>query len=177
MAESETVIEPGISFEDAAERIVAALRPTTTEKARFNLLELLALYDFGVARMKAIHHTRWRTCFALAASTMGVWSASTDEVAVFLGIFWRTNNINVNLAREIPKPDPSGIYVYVGFQWNDGSDASLTTRFKRHLIRSCEGAQFIAWHDNRAKIGKKRRGRPFVLKIRPEQAAALRERN
>jgi len=178
----ETLIEPETAVEEAlahvAERVVRLVStPKIEEQSRFNLLEMLSLYDFGIARMRPMHHERWRTCFALAASTGGVWSASEDGRTTFLGIFWRTNNINVNLAREVPPPTMDGIYAYVGFQWNDGRDGSLTGRFKRHMIRSCEGAQFIAWHDNRAKLRKKSRGRPWVLKIQPEQAQALRERN
>jgi len=175
----ETLIEPETAVEEAlahvAERVVRLVStPKIEEQGRFNVFELLTLYDFGLNHLKPAQRDRWKMCFAMAASTGGVWCAKVDGEVGYLGIFWRTKNINVNLEREIPKPDPSGNYVYLGYHWNE-SGLPLLLRFRDHMIRVSPGAEFIAGHDYRVKLRKSRRGRPWVLKIKAGEVAG--ERN
>jgi len=175
----EAVIEPETEVEQAlaqvAERVVRLVAtPKVLEQGKFNVFELLTLYDFGASKLKPAQLGRWKMCFSLAASTGGVWCARVDAEVGYLGIFWRTKNVNVNLEREIPKPDPSGNYVYLGYHWNV-SGIPLLLRFRDHMIRVSPGAEFIAGHDNRLKLRKSRRGRPWVLKIKAGEVAG--ERN
>lgn len=176
--EPETETEKALAV--AAERIVAAVASSPMQtKSKFNLYELLLLYDFGLTHVSKMDRPRWRTCFSLAASTEGVWTILVGGRISYLGIFWRTKNPHVNLAREIPTPDTKGNYIYIGWQWNDGGPPGLRP-FMDHMTQSCDGAEFIAGHDNRLKLKKKRRGRLWVLKIptgRFALAHALRERN
>lgn len=182
MDQHEAVIEPETETEQAlavaAERVVAALsKPSEmTEQSKFNIHELLVLYDFGIGKVKKRLQARWRLCFSLAVSAGGVWAVMADDKIGYLGIFWRTNNINVNIRKEVPHPEPDGLYVYVAFHWNE-TKAALPFRFRSHMVRACPGARFIGGHDFRVGHGRRPMGTPFVIPIPKSRIDAVKVRN
>lgn len=130
----------------------------------FNLRQLFALYDIGAALLPKRERARWCDSFALASSNRGTWTAERDGRTVGLAAFWRTKNPHVNLAREIPVPDPDGNYVYICWMWRF-EDIPLARLLQAHVQESVPEAEFIAWHDQRAKTKKRRRARLWVMSI------------
>ena len=137
---------------------------------KYNLYDVCRLYEVGLKNLHPQEHDRWRTTFALAASTGGVWSIVDYQQIYALSVFWRTKNPHVNLAREVPKPDPAGRFIYIGWCW---SGTRMVPALKKHIFSKFgKDADFVAWHDQRGKRKKKDRGRLFTLKI-PEAAIGL----
>ena len=155
---------------EAAERIVAAVAsPEITRQ--FTLFDLLRLYDLGCARIHAADAERWRVVFALAGSTDGVWETRAAGKTTALAVFWRTKNPHVRLEREIPEPVLDGNYAYIGWVWNFGGPP-VYRRLAEHILRTRQGVEFIAGHDNRSRLKKRLRGRLWVYKV-PEGRFAL----
>lgn len=152
---------------DAAERIVVAVKryEPPLPASRFNVYELLCLYNFGFDRVGRLDRERWTQAFALAVSVGGVYAIRSGPTIDYLAIFWRTKNPHVNLAREAPRPDEAGTYGYLAWHWNEGKVPGVLRLLRDHMIATCPGIEFIAGHDNRQKVRKKRRGRLWVLEV------------
>jgi hypothetical protein len=167
----ETLIEPKTPTEaalaEAAEKIIEAVAPKVLSVSgeKLNIYQLIRLYEFGKDRLKSREWDRWREVFALAVSVGGVWVTYVGDSIGYLGIFWRTKNINVDLSRGVPVPDAAGAFAYIGGHWNE-SGLPLLKKFRDHVIAACPGIDFIAGHDHRAKLSRARRGKPWVLKVK-----------
>ena len=149
--------EPSV---DAAASERPATQPAVYQ-SRFNLLELLELYDAGRRAVSKRDHLRWRATFALGASNNGILAAFQGGVATTLAVFWRTKNVHVDMRKEVPHLHPDGNYVYVAWFWNEtADDGSLV--LKQHIRRTVMDAEFIAWHDQRGRGAKRRL---FVLDL------------
>jgi hypothetical protein len=129
----------------------AETRPVSvTFKSKFNLAEILRLYDIGRLLLPKKHYERWRTTLALGVGLNGVLYVERDGNVALLSVFWRTDNVNVDVRYRLPEPNPDGQTAYVCWLWNDlGPRGVLTLR--RHIAHVCEGARYIAHHDQRAK--------------------------
>jgi hypothetical protein len=168
--ESEVIPQNGTerALADAAERIVAEVKryEPALPASRFNMYELLWLYNFGFDRVGRANWDRWTTGFAIAVNPEGgIFAIRSGRKILYLATFWRTRNPNVNLAREIPKPDMNGNYAYIGWHWNDGGVRGALRMLRDHIIASCPGIEFICGHDNRPKVRKSRRGRLWVMEV------------
>lgn len=173
MGDPEEVVT--IAFEQEAPPVHAVvtvpLRRTLCN-FKYNLYDLCRLYEVGLRTLPAEEHDRWRTTFALAASTGGVWAVLDNQTIYALSVFWRTKNPHVNLRREFPVPDPDGTFLYVGWCWTQGW---LVRDFKRYIVSGvASGIDYVAWHDQRAKLKRKARGRLFTWKM-PEQPLGLKD--
>jgi hypothetical protein len=167
---------------DQPEEVIVTPEPVTTVAVqperktlcdgRYNLYDVCRLYEVGLACLPPKEHARWRTTFALAASTQGIWAVADAERIHALVVFWRTKNPHVNLAREYPRPDPAGRFAYIGWAWAQGR---FIPELRKYLFgKFGHDCDFIAWHDQRAKRKKGSRGRLFTLEI-PEQPIGLRD--
>jgi hypothetical protein len=167
--ESEVIPQNGTerALADAAERIVAEVRryEPALPASRFNVYELLGLYNFGFDRVDRASRERWTAAFALAVNEGGVFAIRSGRKPLYLAIFWRTKNPHVNLDREMPRPDRDGNYAYLGWHWNVGGVPRVLRQLREHIVNSCEGIEFICGHDNRPKVRKARRGRLWVLEV------------
>lgn len=168
MAQPEAVADEAA----AAPLALPVAREPLTYRSRFNLRQLFKLYDVGGSLLPRSERLRWLDSFALAASTEGVWSAERGGNIAGLAAFWRTKNPHVNLRREIPEPDLEGNYVYVCWMWSF-DEVALAEQLRAHIIRTIPEAEFIAWHDHRTSVKRKRRGRLWVLKVGDADVANL----
>lgn len=130
--------------------------------AKCNLEQLFYLYDIGRGNIDKVDIERWRATFALAASTGGVWAAIAGSDMQALAVFWRTKNPHVDLKREVPRFDAAGNFVYVGWFWSLGDYAN---RVIDYVSKNVDGAEFVAWHDQRSKKKKDKRGQLYVLEL------------
>jgi hypothetical protein len=161
-----------VEVEQKPEPVVAAPARITLCDGKYNLYDVCRLYDVGIASLPPREHERWRVTFALAASTQGIW-AVVDQAGVYaLVAFWRTKNPNVNLAREFPRPDPTGRFAYIGWAWAQGRFVADLRKFL--FAKYGKDTDYIAWHDQRLKRKKAQRGRLFTLEI-PEQPLTLKD--
>jgi hypothetical protein len=164
--------EGEVALAAAIDKVVDAM-VAPEPASSFNIYELLSLFTFGLDRIKPADEERWRLAFSIAASTGGVFALRTGPKIEYLAVFWRTKNPHVNIAREIPKPDPGGNYAYIGWQWNESKiGVKALRKLEAHIARVSVGVEFIAGHDNRARLKKARRGKLIVVKV-PEGHGAL----
>lgn len=165
--------EPPENHQKTATTAVAiAPERKTLCDGRYNLYDLCKMYEVGLLNLPPKEHDRWRATFAGAASAKGVWAIVDPEQVHALAVFWRTKNPHVNLAREFPKPDPDGRFIYIGWAW---ADLRAIPDLKKYLFSKYgKDADYLAWHDQRAKRRKKLRGRLFTLAI-PEQPIGLKD--
>ena len=135
------------------ETVVA--RPEIRWQSRWNIAELLALYDAGKAMLRAKNHDRWRETFALGVSCGSIYAGLADEVPGLLAVYWQTDQPVVDIRHRIPIPKVGGAYVYVCWLWNAYGPRGLV-KLLRHLETTCHGAGHIAHHDQRRKSEQKR---------------------
>ena len=129
---------------------------------KYTLYDLFALYDVGARQVVAKDRDRWRATFALAAGNCGVWALRSGDVVKALAVFWRTKNPHVDIERDVPKHDVEGNYVYVGWFWSTGDHARSVINY---IVKNMPRTEFLAWHDNRLKRKKSKRGRLYVLEL------------
>lgn len=131
-------------------------------KTKFKLNELLALYDYGKARVPKDSVIRWRDTFSLAVQEQGVFVAAKGGEIVTLAAYWRTKNPHVDPSVSVPKWHPEGNYAYVGWTWNDAGEETM--RALRDHLTTQYGIEFICHHDQRAKTrGRRRKESPLVV--------------
>lgn len=173
MGEPESAVEvtpvngTELALAEAAERIVdqiARYEPPLPASV-FNIYELLGLYNFGFDRVPKHDQERWTQTFALAVSTGGLYAIRSGQRPLYIAVFWRTKNPHVSLAREYPRPDPTGNYCYLGWHWNEGKVPGALRMLRNHMVEACPGIEFVAGHDNRIKLKKRRRGRLWVMEV------------
>lgn len=144
-------------------------------RSRFNLYELLCIYDTGRAFLQKRHHGRWKETFALGVSCGGVLTGEEGTIGM-LSVFWRTDNPVVDLRYKVPAPVADGEYAYVGWLWNAYGKMGVLA-LRSHIASACPGAKYIAHHDHRSKASQKRseterargNGRLIVKPMRTEQ--------
>jgi len=173
VSEEETVAAPTM-VEEAASAIEVHF------ESRFNIGQILKLYDKGRSLLTPKNHDRWRDTFAIGVATGGVFvGMDVNEDVGLISVFWRTDSPNVRMDLRIPEYSEDGSYVYVCWLWN--GFGVLGTRALRNHIRTTQvGAKRLAHHDQRKK--SKQRGRVIDIPLYPnlsEDALAelLAERN
>ncbi len=168
---------------DLAEAVTAPVaEPEVTAPAgvvfrsRFNLGEILRLYEIGRDLLLKKHHERWRDTFVLGISTGGVLAAEgADGQIGLISVFWRTDNANVDVAHRLPEPVENGNFVYVCWLWSELGAAGVLG-VVRHIEQTFPDARFLAHHDSRSKSKQRRsererqRGRQQLITV-PLRAA------
>lgn len=137
------------------ETLTAPARPAIHWQSRWNIAELLALYDAGKSMLRAKAHDRWRETFALAVSQGSVYCGFVDAVPGLMAVYWQTDQPVVDIKHRIPIPKVGGPYVYICWLWNAYGPRGLV-RLLRHIEATCHGAGHIAHHDQRRKSEQKR---------------------
>lgn len=161
-------------IEQASPEAKASTKEEVLCNGRYDLYSLLKMYKLVEGMYPKSEHERWMAVFSAGASTGGVWAVKVAGEFKALAVYWKTKNPHVNLEKEVPRPSSDGNHAYVAFMWSVGDYAK---RVIRHIRATLPTVEFLSWHDQRKKRGKKRFGQLWVMELPEPEAPFARMTN